>query len=72
MVGINVSVDLRRWQNGKTMTAPVRFIILILLVIVAAVALMAPRLDERLAMMRDDNKQAEIIALLEPGWTATG
>jgi Flp pilus assembly protein TadD len=48
------------------MTAPVRFIILILLVVVAAAAFMAPRLDEWLAMMRDDNRQAEIIALLEP------
>ncbi len=48
------------------MTAPGRFIILVLGVVAAAAAFMAPRRAEWLAMMSDDNKHAQIIALLEP------
>jgi tetratricopeptide (TPR) repeat protein len=47
-------------------TAPRRFILLVVGIVVAAAAIMAPRRDEWLAMMRDEDKQAQIIALLEP------
>ena len=48
------------------MTAPVRFILLVIGIVIAAAALMAPRRDEWLAVLRDQDKQAQIIALLEP------
>jgi tetratricopeptide (TPR) repeat protein len=48
------------------MTAPTRFIVLIIVVIAAAAAFMAPRTDEWLAVMLDEDKQAQIISLLEP------
>jgi hypothetical protein len=48
------------------MTASGRFIILVLGIVAAAAALMAPRRDEWLAMMSDDDKHAQIIALQEP------
>jgi hypothetical protein len=48
------------------MTAPTRFILLVIAVVCAAGALMVPGRDEWLAMMRDEDKQAQIIALLEP------
>ena len=48
------------------MTAPTRFILLVIAVVCAAGALMVPGRDEWLAMMRDEDKQAQIIALLKP------
>jgi tetratricopeptide (TPR) repeat protein len=48
------------------MTASARFIVLVTGVVVAAAALMAPRRDEWLAMMWDEDKQVQIISLLEP------
>lgn len=48
------------------MTAPVRFILLVVGIVVAAAALMAPRHEEWLAVLWDQDKQAQIIALLEP------
>ena len=48
------------------MTAPARFIILVIGIVVAAAVLMAPRGNERLAMLQDEDKHAQIIALLEP------
>ena len=48
------------------MTAPARFIILVIGIVVAAAVLLAPRGNERLAMLQDEEKHAQIIALLEP------
>ena len=48
------------------MTASARFIMLVIGIVGAAAVLMAPRRDEWLAMMQDEDKQAQIIALLEP------
>ncbi len=48
------------------MTAPARFMVLVLGIVVVAGVLMAPRRNEQLAMLRDEDKQAQIIALLEP------
>lgn len=48
------------------MTAPARFIMLVTGIVVAAATLMAPRRDEWLAVMWDQDKQAQIISLLEP------
>ena len=48
------------------MTAPVRFIMLVIGLVIAGAILMAPRGNERLSMMLDDGKQAQVIALLEP------
>jgi len=48
------------------MTTPTRFLLLVLGLVAAASALMAPRADEWLAMLRDTHKQAEIVAMLEP------
>ena len=48
------------------MSAPARFILLVISIIVAAAVVMAPRRDEWLAMMRDEDKQLQIISLLEP------
>jgi tetratricopeptide (TPR) repeat protein len=48
------------------MTATARFIMLVTGIVVAAAVLMAPRRDEWLAMMWDNDKQAQIISLLEP------
>ena len=48
------------------MTAPARFIVLVTGIIIAAAALLAPRRDEWFAIMRDEDKQAQIISLLEP------
>ena len=48
------------------MTAPARFIILVIGIVVGAAVLMAPRGNEQLAMLQDEDKQAQIIALLEP------
>jgi tetratricopeptide (TPR) repeat protein len=53
-------------------TAPRRFIVLVVGIVLAAAAIMAPRRDEMLAMMRDENKQAQIIALLEPRLVESG
>jgi tetratricopeptide (TPR) repeat protein len=39
---------------------------LVIGIVVGAAVLMGPRLDERLAMMRDEDKQAQVISLLEP------
>ena len=54
------------------MTAPIRFILLVIAVVSAAAALMAPGRDEWLAMMRDEDKQAQIITLLEPRLARNG
>ena len=48
------------------MAAPARFILLVVAVVGVAAALVAPRGDEQLAMLRDEDKDAQIIALLEP------
>jgi tetratricopeptide (TPR) repeat protein len=48
------------------MTASARFIMLVIGIVGAAAVLMAPRRDEWLAIMQDEDKQAQIIALLEP------
>jgi tetratricopeptide (TPR) repeat protein len=48
------------------MTAPVRFILLVIGLVIAGAILMAPRSNERLSMMLDEGKQAQVIALLEP------
>jgi Flp pilus assembly protein TadD len=48
------------------MTAPVRFILLVIALVIAGAIIMAPRGNERLSMMLDDGKQAQVIALLEP------
>ncbi len=48
------------------MTLPGQFLLLVLAIAAAAAATMAPRTDEWLAVMRDDRKQAQIVALLEP------
>jgi tetratricopeptide (TPR) repeat protein len=48
------------------MTAPARFLVLVIALIVAAVALMAPRRDEWLAVLNDEGDQARIISLLQP------
>ncbi len=48
------------------MTAPTRFILLVVGIVVAMAGLMAPSHQEWLAMMWDQDKQAQIIALLEP------
>jgi hypothetical protein len=50
----------------KKMTAPVRFILLVIGIMIVAATLMVPRRDEWLAMMWDEKKQAQMIALLEP------
>jgi len=47
-------------------TAPRRFILLVVGIVLAAGAIMMPGRNEWLAMMRDEDKQAQIIALLEP------
>ena len=52
-----------RTEPGK-MTAPARFILVVIAVVCAAGALMVPGRDEWLAMMRDEDKQAQRIALL--------
>src|ERR1700751_2715400 len=54
------------------MTAPIRFILLVIAVVSATAALMAPGRDEWLAMMRDEDKQAQIITLLEPRLARNG
>ncbi|HET7884530.1 MAG TPA: hypothetical protein VFL55_26815 [Acetobacteraceae bacterium] len=46
--------------------APRRFILLVVGLVVVAGAVMLPRRDEWLAVMRDEDKQAQIISLLEP------
>jgi tetratricopeptide (TPR) repeat protein len=48
------------------MTLPGRFLLLVLGIAVAAAAMMVPRANERLAVMRDDRKQAQMVVLLEP------
>jgi tetratricopeptide (TPR) repeat protein len=48
------------------MTLPGQFLLLVLGIAAAAAAMMVPRTDEWLAVMRDDRKQAQIVALLEP------
>lgn len=48
------------------MTLPGQFLLLVLGIAAAAAATMVPRADEWLAVMRDDRKQAQIVALLEP------
>ena len=48
------------------MTTPTRFLLLVLGLVAAAAAVMAPRGDEWLAMLRDNHKQAQIVAMLEP------
>jgi tetratricopeptide (TPR) repeat protein len=48
------------------MTAPARFIMLVVGMVSVGAVFMTPRLDEWLAIMRDEDKQAQIIALLEP------
>src|ERR1700761_443011 len=59
------SIDIEL-KHGKKMSTPGRFIILVLSIVIAAAAFMAPRRDEWLAMMSDDKKHSQIIALLEP------
>lgn len=49
-----------------------RFVMLVIVTVVAAAVFMAPRRDEWLAIMRDADRQAEIIALLEPKLTRNG
>ena len=43
-----------------------RFILLVIAVVIAVGVLMAPRRNERIAIMRDEDQQAQIIAMLEP------
>ena len=50
----------------ERMTAPARFIILVIGIVVGAAVLLAPRGNEQLAMLQDEDKHAQIIALLEP------
>ena len=53
-------------------SAPRQFILLVVGVALAAAAIMAPRRDEWLAVMRDEKKQSQIIALLEPRLAESG
>lgn len=48
------------------MTTPIRFLILVSILVAVGAALMVPRSNEWLAMLRDEDKQAQIISLLEP------
>src|SRR3954451_18972849 len=50
----------------RTMNLPVKFLLLVLAIATAAIATMVPRGNEWFAVMRDDRKQAQIVALLEP------
>ena len=50
----------------ERMTAPARFIILVIGIVVGAAVFLAPRGNEQLAMLQDEDKHAQIIALLEP------
>jgi tetratricopeptide (TPR) repeat protein len=47
------------------MTLPGQFLLLVVGIAAAAAAAMVPRADEWFAVMRDDRKQAQIVALLE-------
>ncbi len=47
-------------------TAPTRFVVLVIALVVAAAALMAPRRDEWVAVLNDEGDQARIISLLQP------
>jgi tetratricopeptide (TPR) repeat protein len=58
--------------EDSVITAPRRFILLVVGIVLAAAAIMVPRRDEWLAMMRDENKQAQIIELLEPRLAESG
>jgi tetratricopeptide (TPR) repeat protein len=49
-----------------------RFIVLVIVIVAAAAVVMAPRRDEWLAIMRDGDQQAQIIALLEPQLARNG
>ena len=48
------------------MTAAKRFILLVLGIVVVAGVIMAPRRNEQLTMMLDQDRQAEVISLLSP------
>jgi len=48
------------------MNLPGQFLLLVLATAAAATAVMVPRTNEWFAVMRDDRKQAQIVALLEP------
>ncbi len=48
------------------MTAPARFVLCVIGIVVAAAALMAPRRDEWLAILNDEGNHARVISLLEP------
>jgi tetratricopeptide (TPR) repeat protein len=49
-----------------------RFIVLVIVTVIAVAVLMAPRRAEWLAIMRDDDQQAQIIALMEPRLARNG
>jgi len=49
-----------------------RFIVLVIVTVITVAVLMAPRRAEWLAIMRDDDQQAQIIALMEPRLARNG
>jgi tetratricopeptide (TPR) repeat protein len=53
-------------------TSARRFIVLVIVTVVAVAVLMAPRRAEWLAIMRDDDQQAQIIAMMEPRLARNG
>jgi tetratricopeptide (TPR) repeat protein len=59
-------------QSDHEMTAPARFLMLVIGIAVAAAVFLAPRRDEWLAMMSDEDKQAQIISMLEPRLARNG
>lgn len=48
------------------MTVPIRFLVIISILIAVIAVAMVPRSDEWLAVLRDEDKHAQVIALLEP------
>ena len=48
------------------MTVPIRFLVIISVLIAVIAVAMVPRSNEWLAVLRDEDKQAQVIALLEP------
>jgi tetratricopeptide (TPR) repeat protein len=51
------------------MTVPIRFLVIISVLIAVVAVAMFPRSNEWLSVLRDEDKQAEVIALLEPRLT---
>src|SRR6478735_5018337 len=48
------------------MTVPIRFLVIVSVLIAVVAVAMVPRSKEWLAVLRDEDKQTQVIALLEP------